>query len=65
MRRPAPFGLEDALTNVAIDRGVRRLLVLGRDVPQKSVLRRKRNATLVAIRRRCMNAPGRCRLQRL
>lgn len=65
MRRPAPFGLEDALTNVAVDRGIRRLLVLGRDVPQKSVLRRKCNATLVAIRCRRMNAPGRCRLQRL
>lgn len=65
MCRPAPFGLEDALTNVAVDRGIRRLLVLGRDVPQKSVLRRKCNAALVTIRRRRMNAPGRCRLQRL
>lgn len=65
MRRPAPFGLEDALANVAVDRGVGRVLVLGRDVSQKSVLRRKRNAAFVAIRHRRMNAPGRCRLQRL
>lgn len=65
MRRPAPFGLEDALANVAVDCGVRRLLVLGGDVSQKSVLRRKCNAALVAIRGRRMNASGRCRLQRL
>lgn len=49
MRRPAPFGLEDALANVTVDRGVRRVLVFGSDVSQKSVLRRKCNAALVAI----------------
>lgn len=65
MCRPAPLGLEDALANVAVNRGVRRVLVLGCDVSQKSVLCRKRNTALVAIRRRRMNAPDRHRLQRL
>lgn len=51
VRRPAPLGLEDALADVAVDRGVWRLLVLGRDVPQKRVLRRERDAALVAVRR--------------
>lgn len=52
VRRPTPLGLKDALADVAVDRGVRRLLMLGRDVPQKRVLRRERVAALVAVRRR-------------
>lgn len=52
VRRPAPLGLKDALADVAVNRGVRRLLVLGRDVPQKRVLRRERDAALVAVRHR-------------
>lgn len=56
MRRPTPFRLEDTMTDVAIGRRIRRVLVLGRDVPQKSVLRRKRNTALFAVRRRRMDA---------
>lgn len=52
VRRPTPLGLKDALADVAVDCGVRRFLVLGRDVPQKRVLRRERDAALVTVRRR-------------
>lgn len=52
VRRPTPLGLKDALADVAVDRGVRRVLVLGRDMPQKRVLRRERDAALVTVRRR-------------
>jgi len=66
VRRPAPLGLKDALADVAVDGGIRRVLVLGRDVPQKRVLRRERDAALVAVRRR-VDVPDvhRRRLQRL
>lgn len=52
VRRPTPFGLKDTLADVAVDRGVRRVLVLGCDMPQKRVLRRERDAALVAVRYR-------------
>lgn len=65
MRRPAPLGLKDALADVAVDRGVRRLLVLGRDVPQQRVLRRERDAALVAVRHRVDAAPHARRRRRL
>lgn len=52
VRRPAPLGLEDALADVAVRRGIGRVLVLGRDVPQERVLRGERDAALVAVRRR-------------
>lgn len=52
VRRSTPLGLKDALADVAVDRRVRGVLVFGRDVPQKCVLRRERDTALVAVRRR-------------
>lgn len=52
MRRPTPLGFKNTLADVAVDRGVRRVLMLGCDVPQKRVLCRECDAALVAVRRR-------------
>lgn len=68
VRRPTPLSLEDSLADVAVSRGVGRVLVLGRDVPQQGVLRRECDAALVAVRRRHVDAAPdrwRSRLQRL
>jgi hypothetical protein len=48
VRCSTPLGLENTLANVAVDRGIRLILVLGRNVPQKSALSRKCNATFIA-----------------
>lgn len=64
VRRPAPLSLEDTLADIAVRRGIGRVLVLGRDVPQKCVLRGERDAALVAVRRRRVGASGHRRATR-